>query len=252
MTTRSEKQRSKRRKAWLNMKSIGIKQADDIFKNAANHLAEAHKMRVDEEQAMLDLCKECGLPDHANIVQCVRILSLRMASCPGLSSWEIENINSLTDLCKTGEATWCEMMQNTSSLGLKGRKVEKVVESFLWNMTMLATQTDLLKSVYEQSSTAINQLSNLMPVFCKLFQKERESITANVSNAAVTPVLTNQINLLPSEPLPVTPTSPGDGRLRGILKKTSTSSTVQPLGNQTDNGGSTVFFPGNTTENTNR
>ncbi|GIY36956.1 hypothetical protein CEXT_99782 [Caerostris extrusa] len=295
MTTRSEKQRNKRRKAWLSMKSVGIKQADDVFKNAANHLAEAYKMRVDEEQAMLDLCKECGVPDHANIVQCVRVLSLRMASCPAITSWEIENINSqpnvrvcgeltpclckaisllekvlaeynyikknahdilkiLTDYCKTGETTWCEMMHNTSNLGLKGRKVEKVVENFLWNMTMLATQTDLLKSVYEQSCAAINQLNNLLPVFIKLFQRERESVSSNVSNAAVTPVLTNQINLMPSsEPIPVTPTSPGDGRLRGILKKTSTASTIHLSGTQADNNsGSTVFFPGSISENTNR
>ncbi|GIY53336.1 hypothetical protein CDAR_39572 [Caerostris darwini] len=295
MTTRSEKQRNKRRKAWLSMKSVGIKQADDVFKNAANHLAEAYKMRVDEEQAMLDLCKECGVPDHANIVQCVRVLSLRMASCPAITSWEIENINSqpnvrvcgeltpclckaisllekvlaeynyikknahdilkiLTDYCKTGETTWCEMMHNTSNLGLKGRKVEKVVENFLWNMTMLATQTDLLKSVYEQSCAAINQLNNLLPVFIKLFQRERESVSSNVSNAAVTPVLTNQINLMPSsEPIPVTPTSPGDGRLRGILKKTSTASTIHLSGTQGDNNsGSTVFFPGSISENTNR
>ncbi|CAL1269521.1 unnamed protein product [Larinioides sclopetarius] len=295
MTTRSEKQRNKRRKAWLNMKAVGIKQADDVFKNAANHLAEAYKMRVDEEQAMLDLCKECGLPDHANIVQCVRVLSLRMASCPAITSWDIENISSqpavrvcgeltpclckaisllekvlieynyikrnahdilkiLTDHCKTGETTWCEMMHNTSNLGLKGRKVEKVVENFLWDMTMLATQTDLLKAVYEQSCTTINQLSNLMPVFSKLFQRERESVIANVSNAAVTPVLTNQINLLPSsEPIPLTPTSPGDGRLRGILKKTSTASSIPVSGTQADsNGGSSVFFPGSITENTNR
>ncbi|KFM69434.1 Inactive phospholipase C-like protein 2, partial [Stegodyphus mimosarum] len=91
MTTRSEKQRSKRRKAWLNMKCVGIKQADDVFKNAESHLAEAYKMRVDEEQAMLDLCKECGVPDSANIVQCLRVLSLRMASCPAVTSWEITN-----------------------------------------------------------------------------------------------------------------------------------------------------------------
>ncbi|XP_035213291.1 inactive phospholipase C-like protein 1 isoform X2 [Stegodyphus dumicola] len=296
MTTRSEKQRSKRRKAWLNMKCVGIKQADDVFKNAESHLAEAYKMRVDEEQAMLDLCKECGVPDSANIVQCLRVLSLRMASCPAVTSWEITSINNqpsvkvcgeltpclckavsllekvlieycyikktahetlkvLSGLYKTGEAAWCEMMQNTSNLGSKGRKVEKVVENFLWNMTMLATQTDLLKVVYEQSCIALDQLNNLMGVFSKLFQKERESvIAANESNPAVTPVLTNQINLMPfSEQLPLTPTSPGDGRLRGILKKSTASAVPPPSATQPEcNSGSSVFFPGHSNENSNR
>lgn len=52
-------------------------------------------MRIDEEQTMLDLCKECGVPDSSNIVQCLRVLSLRMASCPGISSWEITNVNDV-------------------------------------------------------------------------------------------------------------------------------------------------------------
>lgn len=53
-------------------------------------------MRIDEEQTMLDLCKECGVPDSSNLVQCLRVLSLRMASCPGISSWEITNINNVS------------------------------------------------------------------------------------------------------------------------------------------------------------
>lgn len=55
-------------------------------------------MRIDEEQTMLDLCKECGVPDSSNIVQCLRVLSLRMASCPGVSSWEITNVNDVSIL----------------------------------------------------------------------------------------------------------------------------------------------------------
>lgn len=55
-------------------------------------------MRIDEEQTMLDLCKECGVPDSSNIVQCLRVLSLRMASCPGISSWEITNVNDVSIL----------------------------------------------------------------------------------------------------------------------------------------------------------
>ncbi|KAG8188386.1 hypothetical protein JTE90_019290 [Oedothorax gibbosus] len=292
MTNRSEKQRTKRKKAWLNMKSVGTKQADDVFKNAANHLAEAYKMRIDEEQAMLDLCKECGLPDTANIVQCLRVFSLRMASCPAITTWTIENIDKqpilrvcgeltpclnkavsllervlieinyikrsaqdtlkiLTDLFKTGETAWVDLMHNSSNLGLKGRKIEKVVENFLWNMTLLATQTDLLKLVYEQSCTTINQLNSLMPVFSKLFQRERESILA--ANSAVTPVLSNQMNLLPSsEHIPVTPTSPGDGRLRGILKKTG-STSLHPSSNHGDHNSATgVFFPSNSSDSSNR
>lgn len=93
-----------------------------------------------------------------------------------------------------------------------------------------------------------------MPVYSKLFQKERESIiSAHESNPAVTPVLSNQINLLPfSEQLPVTPTSPGDGRLRGILKKTNTSPAVHTGNAPENNSGSTVFFPGHVSENSNR
>lgn len=92
-----------------------------------------------------------------------------------------------------------------------------------------------------------------MPVFSKLFQKERESIiSSQESDVAVTPVLTNQINLMPStEQIPLTPTSPGDGRLRGILKKTSTSPSVHS-GNPPENNSGTVFFPGQVPENSNR
>ncbi|KAF8794714.1 Inactive phospholipase C-like protein 2 like protein [Argiope bruennichi] len=173
--------------------STGFLYGDPLYNttlfNAANHLAEAYKMRIDEEQAMLDLCKECGLPDHANLVQCVRVLSLRMASSPAVTSWEIENISTqptvrvcgelssclckavsllekvlveynyikknahdilkiLTDHCKTGETTWCEMMHNTSNLGLKGRKVEKIAENFFMECLLLLKLT--IKSSVEQ------------------------------------------------------------------------------------------------------
>lgn len=95
-----------------------------------------------------------------------------------------------------------------------------------------------------------------MPVLIKLFQRERESVLASLeANSAVTPVLSNQINLMPfSEQLPLTPTSPGDGRLRGILKKTSTSpAPAVHSGNSSEsNSGTTVFFPGHPTENSHR
>jgi hypothetical protein len=62
----------------------------------------------------------------------------------------------------------------------------------------------------------------------RIFQRERESITTSSTKDTLVPVLSGA-TLAPEPEIrqpPPSPLSPGDGRLRSILKKTST--TISP------------------------
>ena len=52
------------------------------MKSIFNVIHEAVQMRKSVEKLILDLCDECSLPESANMAQCLRIITLRMASCP--------------------------------------------------------------------------------------------------------------------------------------------------------------------------
>lgn len=265
VTRRSESLKLYKKKPSISLRQVGIKSIDDHFKNAASLLSDAQRLRTDHEQAMVDLCKECALPDSGNIVQCLRVLSLRTACCHNISNIQVmldkgfpylkvfgelpttlnkafvllekvlmefkhviesaDNLLTMMSHIFTAGITLQQELPNLcSSNGIKGKKVEKVYENLFWNMTLLCVHIDNLRATTEESSRAIQQVKNLGVVLNRIFQKEKENInTASSENKASTSTILSSQLLPPVQQVPLTPTSPCDGRLRGILKKTYSS-----------------------------
>lgn len=71
------------------MRSVGIKAVDDQFKCASNVFLESSVLRREVEKSWLELFDECSLSESANIAQALRVIILRLASCPGVTSVEI-------------------------------------------------------------------------------------------------------------------------------------------------------------------
>lgn len=51
---------------------------------------ESSQMRKNVEKVYLELCDECSLPESANMAQCLRIITLRFATCPTVIGFKIE------------------------------------------------------------------------------------------------------------------------------------------------------------------
>ena len=90
----SSKQKLRRKRSWSNkqsteMRSIGIKSIDEQFKSASMLIQESMQLRKTAEKAMIDLSDECCLSESANMAQCLRVITLRLASCQSVNSCEI-------------------------------------------------------------------------------------------------------------------------------------------------------------------
>ncbi|RWS23684.1 hypothetical protein B4U80_00096 [Leptotrombidium deliense] len=120
-----------------------------------------------------------------------------------------------------------ELSALCNSTGIKGRKADKVAENYIWNLSVLKTEMDMLRSTKEDCDCALMQVERLGVALKRVFEHERESITISAkqeNQKAVSPALLSGATLLPEPELkqpPLTPTSPGDARLRGILKKST-------------------------------
>ena len=70
-------------------KNVGIKQIDEQMRTAFAIVNETVQMRRSAEKNVLDLCDECSLPECANMAQCLRIITLRMASCTTVITYRV-------------------------------------------------------------------------------------------------------------------------------------------------------------------
>ncbi|XP_053206401.1 inactive phospholipase C-like protein 2 isoform X2 [Panonychus citri] len=330
------KQKLRRKRSWgskqsNDLRSIGIKQADEAFKNVSNLLYQSIQLRKDVEKSMIDLCDECNLNENANVAQCLRILTLRLASCSSVNSFHIDTSNEGAPAIKIGGEMTVKLQKSISALdkalaefvsipqssslllemlgeshdvivrlglelnqlsisaGIKGRKADKAVENFMWNLSLIKTEIDILRAVKDDSECALKQVTRLSKALERLFSRERESTNktnanhllassvaqssasalasvaalssssssstsatpssvlapGNISTCSLTPSgitggsnlsgsiisggvspTTSSIEIKPPIGPPVTPTSPGDARLRSILKKPASSPTT--------------------------
>ena len=90
----SSKQKLRRKRSWStkqysDMRSVSLKPVDDNFKIASTLINQSLQIRKDVEKAVIDLCDECSLPESANIAQCLRVITLRLASTTSVLSFDI-------------------------------------------------------------------------------------------------------------------------------------------------------------------
>lgn len=69
---------------------MGIKQIDEQLKSAFALVHDVVAMRKNVEKVILDLCDECSLPESANMAQCLRIITLRLASCATIINYKVQ------------------------------------------------------------------------------------------------------------------------------------------------------------------
>lgn len=51
-----------------------------------------------------------------------------------------------------------ELNQLTVTAGMKGRKAEKAIENFMWNLSLIKTEMDILAAVKEDAESALKQV----------------------------------------------------------------------------------------------
>lgn len=88
------KQKLRRKRSWAHKniyeaKQTGNKNIDEQMKIAFGVVHDAIHNKRNVEKSILDLCDECSLPESANMAQCLRIITLRMASCPSVISCKV-------------------------------------------------------------------------------------------------------------------------------------------------------------------
>lgn len=52
-----------------------------------------------------------------------------------------------------------ELNQLSISAGIKGRKADKAVENFMWNLSLIKTEIDILRAVKDDSECALKQVT---------------------------------------------------------------------------------------------
>lgn len=68
---------------------MGIRNLDEQWRNVFTMINEASQIRKNFEKTIVELCDECSLPESANIAQCLRIITLRLATCPSVTTFKI-------------------------------------------------------------------------------------------------------------------------------------------------------------------
>ncbi|XP_046908181.2 LOW QUALITY PROTEIN: inactive phospholipase C-like protein 1 [Dermatophagoides farinae] len=88
------KQKLRRKKSWSqkhnhDAKQMGVKHLDEQLKQVFAMMNESSLLRKNIEKNYIELCDECSLPESANMAQCLRIITLRLATCPTVIGFKI-------------------------------------------------------------------------------------------------------------------------------------------------------------------
>ena len=88
------KQKLRRKRSWSQKQSpdfrtVGVKAIDEQFKSASTLIHESIQLRRSVEKVIIDLCDECSLQESANMAQCLRVITLRLASTSTVQSCEV-------------------------------------------------------------------------------------------------------------------------------------------------------------------
>nr|XP_027194064.1 inactive phospholipase C-like protein 1 [Dermatophagoides pteronyssinus] len=167
------KQRLRRKKSWSqknnhDVKQMGVKHLDEQLKTVFAMVNEASQIRKNVEKVYLELCDECSLPESANMAQCLRIITLRLATCPTVIGFKIV----------------------TSELGYPCVQVCGELTTRL-NRTMTILDRCLNESfkAIDQSKNYISSLSDLFEKFSNvsyqfegLHQQQQETITFDIDD----------------------------------------------------------------------
>ncbi|XP_046407217.1 inactive phospholipase C-like protein 2 isoform X1 [Ischnura elegans] len=173
-----------------------------------------------------------NLPPHLNrvIITFERTLNNMQAV--------IENADRLYKAIHAKLQTYMEFyedLQNLcNSLGIKGKKYNKVHENYTWNVRILRGQLDLLESCKKECKSSIAQVQSSAPTISNYTSRERSPsasrnqrklhLFSKRPSVDAIPALSSLQGRSPTSPVPV---SPGiDVKPKSILKKSN--SNIEP------------------------
>ncbi|CAM1332324.1 Uncharacterised protein g10843 [Pycnogonum litorale] len=216
----ASKKSSVSRKMQTEIRPIGIKAIDECFKAIEPVFKESHKTRIEVDRAITELRTECGLPETANIKQCLRVIVTRLCSSHDVTDVKLVEENGFPSLKAQGtlNAYLCkviflferviieyryvlgisekllESLSKTNSgilsfyenfnylcleAGLKGKKYNKALENFTWNVTILRGQLDLTKIYKKDCNDSLTQVKNSAETIDNMMERDRSPIMRN-------------------------------------------------------------------------
>ncbi|XP_030350099.1 inactive phospholipase C-like protein 2 isoform X2 [Strigops habroptila] len=123
--------KGKKSREYASMRTLWIKTIDEVFKNALQPIRDATDLR-----------------ENMQMIQTIRTL--------------VENTDSLYEKIVQCQKAAMEFHENLHNIGaregLKERKLQKSVESFTWNITILKGQADLLKYAKNEALENLKQI----------------------------------------------------------------------------------------------
>lgn len=153
-----------------------------------------------------------------------------LSECKAISETSQPVFKTLNELYQTMKSFSDDLNGVCAAIGLKGKKAEKAAEHFLWNASIVESRMDMLRKVDRESRACMKQALRLGRTARRLFQRERDGgsssrthSTSSSTGSTLSPPGASSLGC--PQPPPPTPTSPGgsDTRIRGILKKTTSS-----------------------------
>ncbi|XP_064476737.1 inactive phospholipase C-like protein 1 isoform X2 [Ornithodoros turicata] len=187
---------------------------------------EVVSLHITEEKGFPVLKVQGELPLKASKV--VTAFEKVLAECKLVSETSQSVLKTLKDLYATMKTYAEDLNTLCSAAGLKGKKAEKAAEHFIWNASIIEARMDMVQKVGQESLLYMKQVLRLGPTARRVFNRERDGSSWRfVATPSDHPsshgggVTLSVGGLSPAHPPPPpTPTSPGDTRIRGILKKT--------------------------------
>ncbi|KAK3868344.1 hypothetical protein Pcinc_026256, partial [Petrolisthes cinctipes] len=260
-----------------DIKPIGLKAADDIFKEASPALADAEYEQDKVEGAWSDVQDECGLQHTANMKQCLRVAISRYMATPDTSRLTVQEENGIPVLrctrpgplpthllrletaldkvlveihhfLKKGEemgsslesrlkpalAMYDQLDSLLSSAGIKGKKANRALENFAWNVRIIRGQLDRLLALRKTCNIAMEQVQSTKTMLDSINQRDRDSSPTVRERPRLT--LANRHNttenLTTYGSLGRTPTTPGSAECKpkSILKKSNSNLESSSIG----------------------
>ncbi|CAL4062327.1 unnamed protein product, partial [Meganyctiphanes norvegica] len=254
-----------------DFKPVGLRSADDIFKEATSTVLESEYIQEKVESAWRDLQDECGLQHTANMKQCLKVTVHRFLAHPDTSKLTIKEENgipflkssnpgplpshlhkleaalvkvileihnflttveSLKQLLEKHVKPALDMHENLDNLlhsnGLKGRKANKAMENYAYNVRIIRGQFDRLVALNKKCKIAMEQLESTKITLGN--QKPRERSPSVRERPCLALINSNRNTGLENNPgynsLPRSPTSPNNSsecKPKSILKKSNSN-----------------------------
>ncbi|KAG0710031.1 Inactive phospholipase C-like protein 1 [Chionoecetes opilio] len=257
-----------------DIKPIGLKAADDMFKEASVSLVEGECVQDKVEDAWTELQDECGLEHTANMKQCLRVTISRYMATPDTARLSIQEENgvpflrssrpgpqpshlhrleialqkvlleihhflgheeelhsTLDSRLKPCLAMYDSLESLLSSNGIKGKKANRAMENYAWNVRIIRGQLDRLTTLTKKCKIAMEQVESTKTTLDTLNQRERSPQVRERPRLTLANRHNTTDNLTTYGSLGRSPTTPGaDCKPKSILKKSNSNLEASSIG----------------------